>query len=157
MQEIINWCNTNNGFLTGILAILSLFISVIAVFISILTARLPYKKKVKITCGRYFTTPYGENGINVGAVNVGQLPVRISMMGLLIRGNQYFQPDRINGCKKLLTHAEDAEILLELQELKNILNRHKIARNEKVYAFMRDSEGHSYKRFFKKAGDILSW
>lgn len=43
LGEIIKWCNENNGFLTALLALLSLFLSAFAIAVSIQTARLPYK------------------------------------------------------------------------------------------------------------------
>lgn len=46
MGEIIKWCNDNNGFLTGILSLLTLFVSVFAVVVSIRTARLSYMKRL---------------------------------------------------------------------------------------------------------------
>ena len=45
IMKYIQWCNENNGFLTAILSITSLLLSVTAIVVSIMTARLPYKKK----------------------------------------------------------------------------------------------------------------
>ena len=42
----IEWCNQNNGFISAILSIIGLLLSIIAIVISIHTARLPYKKKL---------------------------------------------------------------------------------------------------------------
>lgn len=41
-MDVIQWCNENNGFLTAILSVVGLMLSVIAIVISIHTARLPY-------------------------------------------------------------------------------------------------------------------
>lgn len=51
INEIINWCNLNNGFATILLSVLTLLVSIIAVIVSIHTARLPYKKKLLISAG----------------------------------------------------------------------------------------------------------
>ena len=40
MELIINWCNDNNGFITAILSAIGLLLSVIAIVVSIRTARL---------------------------------------------------------------------------------------------------------------------
>lgn len=41
IMKYIQWCNENNGFLTAILSITSLLLSVTAIVVSIMTARLP--------------------------------------------------------------------------------------------------------------------
>ena len=47
-MNIIQWCNENNGFLTAILSLIGLVLSVTAIVVSIRTARLPYKKKLML-------------------------------------------------------------------------------------------------------------
>ena len=49
MDCIIQWCNDNDGFLSAILSVIGLIISIIAIVVSIRTARLPFKKKLKMT------------------------------------------------------------------------------------------------------------
>ena len=48
-MNIIRWCNENNGFLTAILSLIGLVLSVTAIVVSIRTARLPYKKKLMLS------------------------------------------------------------------------------------------------------------
>lgn len=48
MRTVIEWCNCNNGFLAGLLSLITGIISVIAVFVSAVAARIPYRKKMKI-------------------------------------------------------------------------------------------------------------
>lgn len=45
IEEIITWCNSNNGFATILLSALTLLVSIIAIIVSIRTARLPYNYK----------------------------------------------------------------------------------------------------------------
>lgn len=45
MEQIIECCNTNAGFLSGILALFSIVLSMVAIYISIIVAKLPFKKK----------------------------------------------------------------------------------------------------------------
>lgn len=47
-MNIIQWYNENNGFLTAILSLIGLVLSVTAIVVSIRTARLPYKKKLML-------------------------------------------------------------------------------------------------------------
>ena len=51
VKEIINWCNSNNGFATILLSALTLLVSIIAIIVSIHAARLPYKKKLIVRGG----------------------------------------------------------------------------------------------------------
>ncbi len=46
---MIEWCNYNSGFVSAVLALSGLIISVVAIFVSISTARIPYKKKVVLS------------------------------------------------------------------------------------------------------------
>ena len=45
-MEFICWCNENNGFLTAVLSIIGLLLSMIAIVVSVSTARMPYKKRL---------------------------------------------------------------------------------------------------------------
>ncbi len=51
ITNIIEWCNSNSGFIQSILAALTVIISMIAIFVSIMTARIPYKKKDSCNLG----------------------------------------------------------------------------------------------------------
>lgn len=44
-MNVIEWCNNNSGFVSAVLSVVGIMISVIAVVISIHTARIPYVKK----------------------------------------------------------------------------------------------------------------
>lgn len=62
-MNIIRWCNENNGFLTAILSLIGLVLSVTAIVVSIRTARLPYKKKLMLAAnslrgGMTHSTPF---------------------------------------------------------------------------------------------------
>ncbi len=48
-MNIIEWCNTNVGFVNAILSISTLFISCIAIVCSIKVAYIPYKKRIQIS------------------------------------------------------------------------------------------------------------
>lgn len=94
MNEVIQWCNDNNGFLTAVLSFLGLLLSVIAIVISIRTARLPYRKGLKQ--GASYNIVFSKNvitsqvntqmaGISVTAVNVGARDINISFLGLAVK------------------------------------------------------------------------
>ena len=45
-EKIVQWCNNNDGFTSAVLSVIGIGLSIIAIWVSIRTARLPYKKKV---------------------------------------------------------------------------------------------------------------
>ena len=47
-MEFIEWCNNNEGFIVAILSMLTLVISIIALFTTIRLAYIPYKKRLLI-------------------------------------------------------------------------------------------------------------
>lgn len=53
MGNIINWCNANQGFVSAILSIATICISILALFISIKIGKVPYKKKFKAIATYY--------------------------------------------------------------------------------------------------------
>lgn len=92
-MNIIQWCNENNGFLTAILSLIGLVLSVTAIVISVRTARLPYKKKLML--GSYM--PLGASmipgvgaetqilGMSASATNIGNRTVNITYLGYAIK------------------------------------------------------------------------
>lgn len=91
MSSLIEWCNTNNGFVSAVLAAGTLLLSFIAIVVAIRTARLPFKKKVSLGATTDFavtdegkTVPYG---VSVRVVNIGNRPLYISYLGLAFKEN----------------------------------------------------------------------
>ena len=91
---IVEWCNLNSGFLTGVLSLLTLVVSVIAIVVSIHTAKLPYKKEIKLSSSidvffsRNDTTGETDSqiiGVSVNAANVGSRNVNITYLGICVK------------------------------------------------------------------------
>ena len=85
--KIITWCNENQGFLSAILSAVGILLSVIAIVVSIRTAMLPFKKKLKLTSS--VDVAFSKNtitgeifndimGISVNIANVGSRNVSIT-------------------------------------------------------------------------------
>lgn len=87
ISNIIQWYNDNVGFATIVLSTLTLLVSIITIIVSIRTARLPYKKLIKIEAGSYFTTD-GVSGLHVTAINCGNMDFTISSMGFVAKDNK---------------------------------------------------------------------
>ena len=87
LTELVRWSNENVGFATIVNSVLTLLISIIAIIVSIRTARLPYKKQVKIETGIYVKSD-GDTGLHVTAINCGNIDFTISRMGFIAKRNQ---------------------------------------------------------------------
>lgn len=98
MREFINWCNVNNGFLTAILSAIGLLLSIVAIVVSIRTARLPYKKKLKlsssidIAISKNVITGSVDSeisGVSVNVSNIGFRDVNITYLGFLVKDKSF--------------------------------------------------------------------
>ncbi len=164
MEIIINWCNGNNGFITAILSVIGLLLSVIAIVVSIRTARLPFKKKIKLTSSvnldfskKNITGEVLSNimGISVNAANTGSRNVFITYLGLYVK-------DKKSNCdKQKMTKIKDeitgtgmiapAEIKTELYKKDDLLySLSLLSENARIYLYARDTEGTEY---FKSVGN----
>ena len=104
MKDIIVWCNSNSGFATILLSALTLLVSVIAVIVSIHTARLPYKKKMIVRGGSFITVD--GMGLHVTATNVGNRQIKISDIGFQIEKNTYINIQTITESQIMLRQGE---------------------------------------------------
>lgn len=155
MNGLVSWCNSNQGFLTAIFSAASLLISTVAIFISIQTARMPFKKKIRISGGTYITID--EVGLNVTVTNVGQCPVKVNMIGFLIDGKQLFNKFTISSSQIMLHTSESTTHYLSIAELQTSIIQAKVGITCSVYAFMRDSEEKVYKKYVCDVNKILSY
>ena len=168
MSEIINWCNNNDGFIMAILAILSLILSAVAIIVSIKTARMPYKKGLKL--GSSYNILFSQHpitskvnsqtvGMSITAVNIGSRDINISFLGLAVKDKMFFSKKQkmvgINediGGKGIIHPTELNEANYNTSDL--ILAFAKIP-NAKVYMYATDTEGKSYCHFIGKAKSII--
>ena len=88
-MAIVQWCNDNSGFVSAVLSLITIFISVLAIIISLRTARLPFKKRIKLSGSFDYVNEVGTEfsktiGIYVNACNVGNRAVNIKYLGLAV-------------------------------------------------------------------------
>lgn len=142
LSDVIRWCNENVGFATIVLSGLTLLVSIIAVIVSLRTARLPYKKLLKIEAGSYVTTD-GDSGLHVTAINCGNVDFTIRSMGFIAKGNQLMinmhssnqYPIRLKNGEQVSEYFADGSFAI--QNLKS---------NRKIIAYVKDSEGKIYRK-----------
>ena len=160
---IIEWCNLNSGFLTGVLSLLTLVVSVIAIVVSIHTAKLPYKKKIILSSSvdiAFFQNPAtGEDGsqiigVSVNAANVGSRNVNITYLGISVKDKSLH-----NGQEKMAKIRDEitgtgiiapTEVKTEMfKKADLIFALSKLSKKARLYLYARDTEG---KEYFQKAG-----
>ena len=158
MEEVIQWCNENNGFLTGVLSLLTLIVSIIAIIVSIRTAKLPYKRKLRLSSSldiAFFQNPAtGESGsqimgISVNIANIGSRNVNISYLGISVNGRQEKLTkikDEVTGTG-ILAPTEVKTEFFKKADLIYVLS--KLDKKAKISLYARDTEGNEY---FQKAG-----
>lgn len=147
MQDFIEWCNDNPGFVSALLTIMSIALSVIAIIVSIKVAKLPFKKKIAIA---YYTNiGIGSNdGIEfftVEATNIGNRIIKVSFVGIGFKKDCKWQKayniKKNNPTNEMLdiNNTVVAEYDLDwVRKQKNI-----------AYAIAVDIEGKVYKRRIK--------
>lgn len=119
LDEIIKWCNDNSGFAQIILSLITILISFLAIIISIITARLPYKKKILLTCGSYIGIGYDDDGIHVTVTNIGNRNVCIKNIGIILDKKMILQAKESFSLKdKILEPGESVSTYLSSTDLK---------------------------------------
>ena len=165
VAEIICWCNINNGFLTGILSIVGLLLSTIAIVISIHTARLPYKKKIKLGSSMLFGATMGCGshtspvilGLEASVTNVGNRAVYMTYIGYAIKVNRKYKKlyplKRDFDCKVMLEPSEIKGVPFMADELAQSFLKYK--RNTRIYIYASDSEEKVYLQRIGTVGKLF--
>lgn len=144
MTEFLNWCNSNVGFVSVLLSALTLLVSVIAVVVSIQTARLPYKKKVLVSTGN--TISDMGIGLHITATNIGNRNITIKTIGFLIDTQVYVNKNTLFDSQISLAQGVTTSQYYDLNEFKTTLSSMKANPITMVKAFVEDSEGRRYKK-----------
>lgn len=152
-MNFIDWCNNNMGFASLLLSTLTLFVSVLAIVVSIHTAKLPYKKKVLVTAGSYITD--GSVGIYVTATNVGNRNIKIKTIGILLGKMVYVNKNSLFDSKVILTQGDETSQYFDLEDLKKSLVMNQISISTRMIAMVEDTEGKRYKKRLPKVKKIL--
>lgn len=94
-MNFISWCNNNEGFATIILSTLTLVVSIIAIVVSIKTAKLPYKKKININV---IYNEVNENlyGCELYIINTGNRTIGVTNIYLEYNNQLIHLSDNLN-------------------------------------------------------------
>lgn len=161
----IQWCNDNSGFISAILSLVGLVLSVTAIVVSIQTARLPYKKKIMLASSvllgaNVFPGVSTESfviGISASATNIGNRTISLTYLGYAIKKDGKFHMiypiNREFDCKSTLAPSEMGETQFNTDELLKCFSN--ISQDTKLYVFAKDTEGKEYKCKSGTVGKLL--
>lgn len=152
-MNFIEWCNNNMGFASLLLSALTLFVSILAIIVSIHTAKLPYKKKLLVTSGSYFTD--GSIGIHITASNVGNRNIKIKTIGILMGKMVYVNKNSLFDDQVILTQGDVTSQYFDLEDLKVSIAMNKIKSSTRMIAMIEDTEGRRYKKRLPKIKKII--
>lgn len=155
MRELIEWCNTNNGFLTGVLSLLTLIVSIIAIIVAVRAARIPFKKKVLVEVGHYFSdTGYG---IHVTATNIGNRDVMLTVVCLTIGDQTCLNPQTFMDSKGRLKCGEVTSQYYPSEMLMNALTKVSGNSGQAVYGVAKDTEGKEYRKRLGTVQELIKY
>ncbi len=164
MYAFINWCNNNSGFLTAIFSGISIFLSTVAIVVSINTARIPYKKKILLGWSYLLCLipsmkqSWSVGGCSISLVNIGNRPITINFIGFAIKEGRKF--NLVHGLPK----NRDYDATLSPSNVisiniggKDILETFcDLSRESKLYLYVKDTEGKTYKKQIGTLGKLLN-
>lgn len=82
----IEWCNQNQGFLMAIMSSCSLLVSITAIVISVITARIPYRKTVSLWSYNDWDSETDMYTVNIFITNIGNRGLRIRSAQVYLNG-----------------------------------------------------------------------
>lgn len=149
MEDFIAWCNANQGFVSAILALMSIVLSVIAIVVSVRVAKIPFRKKIAVAF--YTCIGVGANdGIqfySIEATNIGNRVVKISYVGVGYKVHfkwaKGYSKQSSNPSNVLLGINDTVSARYNIEDINALLN------DKKAYAIAIDIEGKIYKRRIK--------
>lgn len=153
VREIITWCNSNIGFATLLLSALTLLVSIIAIVVSINTARLPYKKKLLVIGGSFISE--AGIGYHITATNIGNRQVKVANIGFKIEKHVYINKYTLHESQIMLSQGESISQYYEMDDFRNALASMQVYDSTKIYAYVKDTEGTEYKKYFSKVSTVL--
>lgn len=152
-MNFIEWCNSNMGFASLLLSALTLSVSLLAIVVSVHTAKLPYKKKLLVIAGSYFTD--GSIGIHITATNVGNRNIKIRTIGVLIGKIVYVNKNSLFDSQVILTQGDVTTQYYDMTDLKAFINQNEIRPTTYLIAMVEDTEGKRYKKRLSRVKKIM--
>ncbi len=152
MNNIIMWCNQNQGFVSAILSLVTILLSAIAIIISVIVAKIPFRKKVVVECGN--TISVNEIGYHVTAVNIGNRNVKIRTIGFFVVDKVIINTNTLEQSAKVLLPTEESSQYFSKIQMDKAISVYRKYPNKKVYGCVIDSEGKKYLKYLCRVREI---
>lgn len=141
MSEIIKWCNLNTGFISAILSLMTIMISVLAIIISKRMTFIPYKKKL-IAVPTYIKK---KDKIHIQLLIVNNGFATIVIDNISINNNQ----KEVLGMPKMkkpliIKGSQCIKINVRIKECEKFVEDNAIDLNNKIWIDIRDIDGKKY-------------
>lgn len=136
----------------GVLSLLTLIVSIIAIIATARSARLPFKKKVLVETGNFFSDM--GHGIHVTATNIGNQDIVLTSLCLKIGDQVCLNRYTFADSQGRLRCGEATSQYYTYEMLQDILRQIVNADNEKVYGFAKDTEGKEYRKNIGTVNDL---
>lgn len=147
VESIVNWCNGNSGFVSAILSVMTIFISVLALISSKRVGTIPYKKKLTA-----IPTYYEKDGTPVIEIMI----VNYGFTALVI--DYIFIKDKkrtVVGCTSMMRPiiikpSEYETITVTITDHNGLIGKHAIDLNKNVTIAIREYGGkiHKFRKGF---------
>lgn len=132
---------------------LTLLVSILAVIISIRTARLPFKKKVLVVSGHYISSE--GMGLHITATNVGNRNIRIKTIDFLLGNLVYINKRTLCESQIMLMQGETTSQYFNIDEIIAKIKESNISPSVTIRAFIEDTDGQRLKKRLNKAGNLI--
>lgn len=135
-NNFVKWCNCNEGFVSAVLSVLTLMTSIIAIWISVRLAYIPYKKRIFIN--PVFDIKENKYELSLTIANSGNKLIGISYVTVYYK-NEYIGD---NCEQKFIEPSKTNEYFIELNlNAENV----KFDKKRKVKIVVDDTEKKEYK------------
>ena len=147
MNNIIEWCNVNQGFMSAILTVMAILINIIALYSSYKIGKIPYEKKLKVIPTYYEIA--NEPVIDVELVNYGISTLVLEDVSIKDSKNSYVGGTCISD-PIILKPSENKKITFDITDYNGLIERYAMNLNGKMTIEVHEYGGrkHKFKRGF---------
>lgn len=143
MNDIIKFCNENQGLFDTILSLCSLLVSIIAICMSIHNAMLPYKKRLT-----FHGHVYEEDGnllCSVEVINIGQSIIYVKDVQMLKKKTKLHIGKRADNKIVKILPGEVMEVKVKIYDEEDEVRKNILDLNSVAYIEVFDTENKKYK------------
>ncbi len=144
MQEVIWWCNLNQGFLSAILSIMTILISVFTLILTQKIGKMPYRKEISITpflmknCDGYV--------IDILIVNSGLVPILIDCVHITNKKGLVIGMSDGNIKPELLSPNDSKEMSIKIIDDEENIAKNELNLNNKIKIILYEHNGKKHEK-----------